>query len=93
MITHVVGGNLRTLGLGVCLQIDIPETSLQIAWTLQDHLSVFVEEKFVFVVDCSAIGIAKLANREEIALDVLEVSDFTSSRWKWKVESGGSVGL
>ena len=93
MVASAVDGILRMLGMLFCFQTNIPETSLEVAWTLQDYLPIFVELKFVFVIDCSAIGVAKLANREEIALDVLEVRDFTSSRWKWKVESGGSVGL
>ena len=75
------------------MQTDIPETSLEVAGTLQDYLPVFVELELVFVVDCSAIGVTKLANREEIALDVLEVRDVAGSRWKWKVESGGAAGV
>ena len=81
------------LGMCVCLQTDIPETSLEVAGTLQDYLPVFVELELDFVVDCSAIGVAKLANREEIALDVLEMCGVAGSRWKWKVESGSAIGL
>ena len=58
---------------------------------MQDHLPVFVQDEFILIIDCSAICVAKLANGEEIVLDVLEVCDVAGSRWKWKVESGSAM--
>ena len=61
MVAGVVCGllrNARILGRCLCLQTNIPETSLEVAGTLQDYLPVFVELELVFGVDCSAIGVA-----------------------------------